>query len=174
MIKSRFSFGFWLMLLLTALFLFLLVCAISQYYFHKEIFKISMGTSSEAHLQLAFFSIAALLFGSVFTYGANKICIDTTSKSITLKNIITQKVKSYSFDSIDGYVDTMQRDGRGNSHKTIYLAKDRKFVVKISSFFCSNYNELRDGLTDLTYFGYQSFNIIDSFRVLLGLNVLKT
>ena len=173
MIKSKFwAFGFWLMALLTILFLFLLFSAISQYYFNWEIFKISMGTPFEAHFLLTLFVSAILIFGSIFTYGANAIYIDPANKTIKFKNIITRKTRSYSFDNFDGYVDTLQRDGRGNSYKAIYLVKEKRFIAKISSFFYSNYNELKDGLSDLPYLGFQTFGIIDSFKVLFGIDVL--
>jgi hypothetical protein len=157
---------------ITALFLVLLISGISQYYFGKTLINISMDTPSEAHLQLTLFGLAVLLFGSILVYDANVIRIDTLGKLITFRNIITQKIKSYSFDTLDGYVDTLQRDGRGNSYKTIYLVKDKKYIAKISNFYCSNYDELKDGLSKLTYLGFQNFNIIDSFRVLFGMDMV--
>jgi hypothetical protein len=173
MIKSKFwTLGFWLMAILTIFFLFLLVSAISQYYFDKTLFKISMTTAREAHVQMTLFVLAFLLFGSVFVYGANAIYIDTLNKSIKFKNIITRKTRIYSFANLDGYVDTIQKDGRMNSYKVSYLVKNKKFVAKISTFFCSNYDELINGLKGLTYLGFQDFGINDNFKVLFGKEVL--
>ena len=132
-----------------------------------------MQTSFGAHFQMTAFSLGFLLFGGVFTYGANFISIDTLNKKIEFKNLITRRTTLYSFDNIDGYVDTLQRDGRGNTYKAIYLVKGNKFLARISSFFYSNYNELKDGLHDLTYLGFQNFGIADSFRVLFGKDALN-
>jgi hypothetical protein len=131
-----------------------------------------MRTAREAYVQIIFFIAAFILFGSVFIYGANAIYIDTLNKTIKFKNIITRKTRLFSFDKLDGFVDTLQRDGRMNNYKAIYLVKDKKFIARISSFFCSNYEELKTGLNDLTYLGFQDFGIIDSFKVLFGQDVL--
>lgn len=131
-----------------------------------------MTTPQVAHVQLTLFILAAFFFCSVFIYGANAIYIDTLNRTIKFKNIITRRTRLYSFDNLKGYVTTLQRDGRGNSYKAIYLVKDEKFVARISSFFCSNYDELKRGLDDLTYLGFQNFGIIDSFKVLFGMDVL--
>jgi hypothetical protein len=174
MIKSKFwTFGFCLIALMAIFFLFLLVSAISQYYLDTTIFKISMQTPREAYVQMTLFILAFILFSSVFIYGANAIHIDTLNKTIKFKNIITRRTRLYSFSSLDGFVDTVQRDGRMSSYKVSYLVKDKKFIARISRFFCSNYDELRNGLSDLTYLGYQDFGMIDSFKVLFGKDILN-
>lgn len=172
MIKSKFGgFGFYLMALLMLFFLFLLLSAVLQYYFGIELFRISMRNEFEAHIQIALFCIALLIFGSVFTYNANITYIDTANKYLILRNIITQKSTKYYYADLDGYVDTLQRDGWRNSYKTIYLVKNKKYIIKISDFFYSNYDELQKGLNGVTYLGIKNFNVFDSFKVLFRMDI---
>ena len=173
MIKSNFwAMGLWMMALVSLTFLLLFISSISKYYFDIQIFKISMRNPSEAHLEMGTFVIAFLLFGSIFMSGANQISIDTSKKTVSFRNIITQKLKVYSFNELDGYVDTLQRDGRGASYKTIYLVKNEKYIAKISTFFCSNFDNLKSGLSDLNYLGFKDFGLIESFKVLFGMKIL--
>ena len=132
-----------------------------------------MPTGSIAHLQITLFSLAFLTFALILISNANLISIDITKNSVSFKNIITRKLRSYPFSSLDGYVDTVQRDGKGTKYEITYLVKDKIFIEKISSFSCSNYDELKKGLNNAKYLGFQNFTIIDSIKVMLGMNVLN-
>ncbi len=112
-----------------------------------------------------------ILFGSVLVSSAKIVIIDTIGGSISFKNMLFRNEIVFAFDELDGYVETIQRDGNSNEYSVIYLVKEAKYVAKVSDFFCSNYNELKQGLGGLKYLGIKKFNIIDSFKVLCGLSV---
>jgi len=173
MIKSKFwSFGFFIIGGVSVFFFLMWISATSQIYFGRP-FLIKFGSPDNMrsmHFNFALSLIVTLLFSSVFVSNANIINIDVANKTISLKGLFARK-KLYAFDQIDGYIQTEQRDGAGSTYRVIYLVKGDKYIARITNFFCSNFGELREGLSDLKYLGFKHFNIIDSFKVLLGLPI---
>jgi len=113
----------------------------------------------------------SLLYGGIFIKSAKIICVNSNDNSISIKNIITRETKIFSYNFLDGYVDGIQYFGIGLSSNAIYLVKGRKCIAKITSFSCSNYDEIKSGLSGLKYLGNKKFTIIDNWKVLFGLPV---
>ena len=175
MVKSKFPFfSSWGLMCLVSIFFFVLfLSSFSQVYLGKSIL-IKMNTESNQSFNIYLSVLGCLLFGIVFVSNANIISIDTNARVLSFDNFITKKLKRYSFDNLDGYIDCTQRDGASNEYNVIYLVKEQKYVAKITSFSCSNFNEMKNGLTSLNYLGNRRFTLLDSLKVMLGLSVYHT
>ncbi|MFD1553643.1 hypothetical protein DNU06_17130 [Putridiphycobacter roseus] len=68
-------------------------------------------------------------------------------KVIKTTNLISRKKQEIYFSSLDGYKSKMEWSHSG-SHELITLKKDNKSVLKISSFYYSNFNEIKKILED--------------------------
>ncbi len=140
------------MTIVAIFFLYQLIALLTKHYFNIDIFNLGDIKTYEAHFLIILSSTAFLLFGLIVTFAANVIYIDTFNKTISIKNVITQKYKQYSFHELDGYFDSIQRNGYA-SYKIVMINKNGKRVIKISSFYYSNYVDLKEGLDNLPYLG---------------------
>ena len=79
----------------------------------------------------------------------------------------------YNFSDFDGYIDTSIRHGRsGSSYATIGFAKGKKILRRIDSYYYSNFNEIKSGLTNCKYLGEIKFGTWKSIKMLLNYDVL--
>ena len=63
----------------------------------------------------------ALIFVPTVYFNAIVIKIDIPNKTISFKNIFLHKTRTYDLTKIDGYVDTIWRDGYFNTYDIIHL-----------------------------------------------------
>ena len=95
-----------------------------------------------------------ILFSTVGIYTIKKILINRANKIITVNNFLFGKARVYNFSELDGYYDMMIKHGRsGTSYEAISIVKNKKVVLKIDSYYYSNFYEMRQGLTELKYLG---------------------
>jgi len=146
------TFGCWLFIILTTVFLFLFVGEIIKHY---AIFEIDYFTTMDNRSFIFLISIlggSIILFVTFISAYIKKVTIDTTNKTISFKNIITRQTKLYDYDDFDGFIDTFLNH-KSASYKTIGFIKDKRVIKYIDSFWVSNYDELHQSLTDLKYLG---------------------
>jgi hypothetical protein len=62
-------------------------------------------------------------------------------------------------------------DGYQANYNVIYLIKGDKRIEKISSYYFSNYKELKAGLEQLRYLGYRDFGFFKNLKILFHQNV---
>jgi hypothetical protein len=167
MIKGRFNtFGFWLMLGSTAVFVLLLVYMVFQMIFHT-----SGEALNSAIANCIIFSIAIVIFGAQLWRDAKGIMIDTIEKKMTVKNRITQRSKQYGFKDFDGYA-VMNQFAGYTSFKVIYLIRNKVAVVKMTSFIYSNLAEMQEALKPIKFLGNLRSGIFTSMDILLGNEIL--
>ena len=118
-----------------------------------------------------FVLVLMIILTSKVLWDNNKVLIDTVSKTITLKNRISQKSASFQFDNFEGYI--LIDEPIGGYSKSLYLVKNKKLVNKFSSFIYSNYEELKSGLDSLPYLGRLKYSMWRSLKIALNLTVLK-
>lgn len=111
------------------------------------------------------------LFLFLISIYIKKVIINSLEKSITFQNIITRRKQEYLFGDFDGLIDTYLKH-RYSNYKTIGLIKDNKMVRYIDSFWCSNYDELRDELNDLKYLGTFNFGRLKQLKLLLRRQII--
>ncbi len=90
-----------------------------------------------------------------WTLNAFKIKIDTIKKTIHLKNVITQQVRSYNLEDFDGYLDCYAVTYKGGRYKFLYLVKNKKADKIITGFYYANIDELQEGISSIKYLGFQ-------------------
>ena len=172
MTKSQFkTFGFWLMLIMTAFMTLLIISAFSQTFLDFKIIKMSMPTTKAKIFQFVLPSIGVMLFGSQLWRDANVITVDTFAKTITFQNLFTRKMRSYDFNYFDGFID-MNQSSKSGTYRVVYLVKDRKYVEKISSFYYSNLDDLQAAFAPVKYLGFKRYSIFKSVKVLFKGQVL--
>jgi hypothetical protein len=99
------------------------------------------------------------------------VIIDTSGKTISFQNIISRKIKTYSFADFDGFIDTFLNH-RAAQYKTIGFIKDKKVIRYLDSFWFSNYSELRVAISSLDYLGTFNFGTWKRLKLLLRLQVI--
>ena len=117
------------------------------------------------YITIALFGFISLFFLFLISSFIKSITIDSYSKTMIFKNIVTRQTKSYAFSDFDGYIDTFLNH-KSASYKTIGLIKDKKVIHYIDSFWVSNYDELRQSLEGLEYLGTYNFGILKQFKML--------
>ena len=175
MIKSKFRIsGFWFLLVVTAYITINFISVFLDICFDITFLKpltLTHGQNDFLIFQIWIFGLLAIIFIPIIYFSGVIVTIDNLGKTISFKNIFTQKEKVYVFTEFDGYVDTSWRDGYQGNYDIIYFIKDDKRIEKISSYYYSNYKELRAGLDSLTYIGYREFGLFKNLRILFGQKV---
>jgi len=100
-------------------------------------------------------------------HSAIVIEIDIYAKAITFKKILTKKIEIYSFDDFDGYINTVIM-GRQHTFDVLYLIKNKRAVKKIKGFYYSNFDQLREALEPIKYFGFQNNSADLKYKVLFN------
>jgi hypothetical protein len=116
--------------------------------------------------------ISFLFFTTLLWRDAKQIKIDLHTQSISFTNLITRQTKTLLVSEFDGYVETLQKDAYRQDYLVIYLVRNKKFILKLSSFYYSNVAEMVTGLNGIKYLGKKSYGIIQSIKVLFNLPVL--
>ena len=88
-----------------------------------------------------------------------KVLIDRDARTITFRNLVSNKEVVYSFDELDGFVQVYVPQKNGEKIKVVYLVKDRKFLEKLSGSFYSNLDELEDALASLKFLGVEKLSL---------------
>ncbi len=175
MVKSKFSItGFWFLTVATIYSTYNLVSVFLEYFFGIKFLKsltLSHGQTDHLVFQIASFSILSVLFIPIIYFNAVAITIDNFNKTISFKNIFTKKERLYSFEELDGFVDTYYKDGYQAKFDIIYLIKSDKRIEKISRYFYSNYKDLKAGLESLSYLGFREFYLFKNLKILFRQNV---
>ena len=130
--------------------------------------------NKEFFFQTFFSFIGLIIFLSILWHNVKNIILNKDNKSISFQNIFTRTIKEYKFSDFDGYINTfVNHDSFGIHYKTIGLVKGKKIIRRIDSYFYSNYDNLREGLTDCNYLGEIKFGWWDSIKMLLNFEVLS-
>ena len=146
----------WMFFILTSCFASLLFGLLINHY---SIFKIGffVKVDNKNFLpNIMTFSFLTLFFMSFIFFFIKKVSIDTLGRTICFKNIVTRQTKKYNFSDFDGFADTFLTH-RYSSSRTIALVKDKKLVRYIDSFWVSNYDDVRNSLTELKHLGTYKF-----------------
>lgn len=97
-------------------------------------------------LPIVFLLFIAFFWLTVFRTRAHKVQVD--KKTITVKRYFGfGKSKIYDFKMLDGFV-TMFESGRLGISETIFILEKGKRVGSISSFYHSNFNDLKTNLKE--------------------------
>ena len=170
MTKSKFRIsGFWFLLVVTAYITINFISVFLEICFDIKFLKpltLTHGESDFLIFQIWAFGLLAIVFVPIIYFNAVIVTIDNYSKTISFKNMFTNKERAYQFTELDGYVDTSWRDGYQGNYNIIYFIKDDKCIEKISSYYYSNYKELKTSLDSLTYIGDREFGLFKNIRIL--------
>jgi hypothetical protein len=177
MVKSKHNtFGFWFHVGIIALYIFLTICCITQYYYHFTIMKIHIPNQRSFNGWMIINAIACLIFGAILYSRACLIEINSDSsflKTITFKNLFSRQTKTYSFEEFDGYISTRLWHKQFNENKTLCLIKEGRVFRKIDNFFYSNVDELQQGLKEMKYLGFKRMGFRNSWKVLFNQPIIK-
>lgn len=118
------------------------------------------------------FMIIILLFVTLVMYlqihrDARRIEIDALTKTITSTNLFNRNARQYALDSLDGYVDMIQK-GKYGDYRVIYLVKDKRYILKISAFYYNNMEEMENALHRVKFLGRKEFSFRRSIAILRG------
>ena len=103
------------------------------------------------------FSIFIAFIFTLYETNRNLNRITFEHDKIVFKNIIFQNTSEIFYKELDGFIDQIQ-SGNGGSHEVIYLKKKGVKTKKISSFYHSNYLEMKKNLKKkVKYLGYEPF-----------------
>ena len=136
--------------------LFAIILSIYSICFNPDMLKAFIFGMSITPLIYLFISLIGLSVFGYTTYAAMKIfSIDTENKRVLVANFITRRIFEYKFSEFDGYYDmAINHSGKGKYYsKAIGLTKDKKVQLLIDNYYCSNLNEIRNGLSGLKYLG---------------------
>jgi hypothetical protein len=104
---------------------------------------------------------------------AKIISIDKVSKTISFTNYFTKKIKTFSFKEFDGHFETVIKHGKSRRRYDAFgLSKEKLVIYRIDSYYYSNYEELKDGLSVMESLGYFEFGFIDNIKILLKQSVI--
>ena len=93
-----------------------------------------------------------MLLACAFTL--KSILINTDSNTITIFNFLTRISRTYQFSELDGFIDTVVQHGRGKqSYKAMSIKCRQNTILRIDSYYFSNYDELRSALSGIKYLG---------------------
>ncbi len=172
MVQSRFNKAtIWITGIATVLLCLLVLFTLAQPLLNYKILGVYKPSGKE-YIVLSL----ALLFSFVFLCAqfwrdVKKITIDTVTRTISFKNLLTKKEEIYSFADFDGFIDMYQQSRQG-SFRVIYLIQDKKYRKKISSFYYANLDELQAALHPIKYKGRKPFSFWKSLKTLLGQEVM--
>lgn len=134
MIQSKHkTLGFWLIASALLFFILSVIFQISQHYFNFIIIKFFIPNQRTFYAFMIIDVIAIFILGGILWSNGNIILIDNglTEKSISFKNIISRRIKTYYFEELDGYIDTLiAHESITTTFKTICLIKDGIVVKK--------------------------------------------
>ena len=169
MVRARHNnFGCWFLFLMTSIFFFLAsFLALSHFGLIQTDAVKKLDEKSFVVMEI-FIAGPFLLFLYFISIYIKNITIEPEKRTITFQNIITRNERFYEFGDFDGFVDTFLTHKSGR-YKTIGLVKDKRVARYIDSFYCSNYQELRDALQGLPYLG----TVTKAWKVLLRQPVLE-
>ena len=118
---------------------------------------------------IPFLIIPCLIF-YIFSTFLRSIMI--TEKEVCIKFLFF-KIKCYKFLFFDYCFTTIEK-GKGGSSEILYLVKDKKLKLRISSGMYKNYFQLKDLLIKkIEYKGMLELNFSDSFNGFLGNSINK-
>lgn len=105
---------------------------------------------------------------------ATIITINTDQNTITFTSFFTKNKKTYSFYDFDGYIQTIDFNGKTQTqYKVLGLVKDKVIVRKISASLYSNIEELQKGLKSLNDLGFKKFGMAEKLKILFKQPVLE-
>ena len=160
MITSRHNtFGFWFLASASCFFIFLLISTLSQWYLKFRLINISLGSRREFNGQIFFMCVGLLIFIGILFDKVKRIFINQVEETLVIKSFIIPLKDKYSFEEIDGYVDTVVRHDSWIPYKCLCLVKDGTIILKIDSFFYSNIEEIQKGFQNIKYLGFRKSNI---------------
>ncbi|HWI90574.1 MAG TPA: hypothetical protein VNT20_04825 [Flavisolibacter sp.] len=115
-----------------------------------------------------------VLFLLICIYGkllfdANLITVDTTSKTVTFKNVLTQQTSTYHFTDFDGKL-VWYEPIKGGQVRNFYFIHERKAIKKISGFIYSNQKELEEALVDIKEFRNHKLFVLEVLESIFRLS----
>lgn len=102
---------------------------------------------------------------------ANIIAIDTTSKKVTFKNLLTRQISRFNFSDFDGKL-VWYEPINGGRVRNFYFIKNKKAIKKISGFIFSNQKELEESLMTIRDLGTTKYSFLKSLKVLFGFPII--
>ena len=118
------------------------------------------------------YSLLVILSLKQLLINTNIYLIDTSNKTIKIRNYFTRKFTSFNLNNYDGYVDSLVQSSLG-TYRVIYLVKDKRFINKISGKVFSNVDEIKDSFGNLTYLGYQKLTFRNQLQIIFNKPVLE-
>lgn len=146
MVKSRSNtFGSWILIFLCVFLFLLLLIGIKLYFIDKDPSKFQM---------VIFGFVGFIVMLLICTLTIKSILINPDAKTITILNYLTRVSVTYQFSELDGFIDIIVQHGRGKqSFKAIDIKSRHNTIIKIDSYYYSNYDELRSALSGVKYLG---------------------
>ncbi len=129
------------------------------------------GTPIAGKLFLGFVLFLLLCIYGKLLLETNIIKIDTTNKTVTFKNLLTQKSSTHNFCDFDGKL-VWYEPIRGGQVRNFYFIKNKKAVKKISGFIFSNQKELEKALSEIKDLGTTNYSYLKSWKVFLKLRII--
>lgn len=117
---------------------------------------------------LSIFITIYLLIISQFISTSKLYVIDSIKKTIEVTNLITRKRYNFNFNEIDGYIDIIERQARGNPYRVIYLVQNGVIIERISAFIYSNIDEMENEFKNLEYLGRRKFSYFKNYKYSVG------
>jgi hypothetical protein len=138
-LKSRFKF------------LPILLVSILSFFPFLAIYIYVISPKQSLAFPLVIFIIIAYFWLTIFRTRAHKV--EILDNTIIVKRYFgVGKPMSYDFNSLDGFI-TLFESAKGGSYESIFILKEGKRIGSISSFYHSNFNNLKlvlkGNLTDL-------------------------
>jgi hypothetical protein len=164
MIESRFrTFGYWLTL----------ISVVGGVLFTVYLFWSGFYRMHVLGVLFTLFSITVLFgtFGRLL-YDSNLIQIDTTKQTITFKNQLTRKRSSFQFSDFDGKLLCFEPI-KGGYVRNLYLVINKRAVRKFTDFIYSNQSEIESALSSIKDLGTFNYSYLKTWRISLGLPILK-
>lgn len=159
MIKSNLNtYGFWV----SPIFLVSINC------FFIFVFLYNSQNNEDLKV-LSIFIIVSLLLTLPQIISTSKLyVIDSIEKTIVVTHLITRKSYKYNFNEIDGYIDIIERQARGNPYRVIYLVQNGVIIERISAFIYSNIDEMENEFKNLEYLGRRKFSYFKNYKYSVG------
>jgi hypothetical protein len=117
---------------------------------------------------LSFFILFQLLLLTLLMTECKYIKVETDK--ITFINPLLPFLRKTKHLNEFDYMQTVEEVSRGGVYKALWLIKDRKLKIRISSFYYSNYNELQRSI-NLKNRGTLKINPFKQFGCLLGMKI---
>ncbi len=174
MIKSKFRPAvipaFWILLSI----LILLTVGVLYYIFSR--FNIVQKNETQIRDIVSLGAIFGfILWGFLWLKSvASIVLINKERRIITFTNYFTKSRQTYSFNDLDGYLQTVDINHKtGTKNKVICLLKNKVIIRKISGSFYSNMEELQDGLNSLDDLGFEKFGFVQKMKIFFRQPILK-